>query len=80
MMHWFYDGMGWSGWLMMTFTMVAFWALVVYAVVAITRSDRGASDKTADQDPTRILDRRFARGEIDEDEYRRLHDALRASR
>ena len=76
MMHWFYGGMGWTGWLMMTLVMVAFWALVVYAVVAITRSDRPTRDKTEDEDPLRILDRRFARGEIDEDEYHRRHGAL----
>ena len=70
MVHYFYGGMGWSGWLIMTLTMVAFWTLVVYAVVAITRLDgpKGARDA----DPLRILERRFARGEVDEAEYRRL--------
>lgn len=76
MMHWFYGDMGWSGWLLMAMTMVAFWALVVYAVVAITRSDRPHDQR--DADPIRILEQRFARGEIDEAEYHRLHDVLEA--
>ena len=32
MMGWYHDGMGWGGWLLMTLAMVAFWALVVFAV------------------------------------------------
>lgn len=76
MMHWFYGGMGWGGWLVMSLAMVAFWTLVVYAVVAITRSDPPSDPGRPD--PMRILDQRLARGEIDEAEYRRLHDVLEA--
>lgn len=81
MMHWFYGGMGWTGWLLMTLAMVAFWGLVVYAVIAITRSDRpGAThEDPLRQDPVRILEQRFARGEIDEDEYRRRRAVLSAT-
>ncbi|HEX2893058.1 MAG TPA: SHOCT domain-containing protein [Marmoricola sp.] len=76
MMHWYYGGMGWGGWLVMALAMVAFWALVVYAVVAITRSDRrdGAGQN---EEPKRILEQRYARGEIGEDEYRRRQAVLR---
>lgn len=79
MMHWFSGGLGWSGWLVMTLTMVAFWALVVYAVVALTRSDRPSNGNADDEDPVRILEQRFARGEIDEDEYLSRHSVLGAS-
>jgi putative membrane protein len=76
MMHWYYAGFGWGGWVVMTLSMVAFWALVVYAVVALTRGDR---QPDAPKDPLRILDERFARGEIDEEEYHRHRDTLQAS-
>lgn len=36
MMNW-YGGTGWGGWLLMTLVMLAFWALLVFAVVAIFR-------------------------------------------
>jgi putative membrane protein len=75
-MHWYYGGFGWGGWVVMTLSMVVFWGLVVYAVVALTRGDRKPD---APKDPLRILDERFARGEIDEEEYRRHHDTLQVS-
>ncbi len=54
--------------------MVAFWALVAWAVVAIVRLTRGASNEP---DAEAILKERFARGEIDDEEYRRRRAALR---
>ena len=75
MMHWFYGGMGWGGWTVMTLTMVVFWGLVIYAVIAITRAG-GERRSGAPEDPMRILEQRFARGEIDEEEYLRRHDIL----
>ena len=73
MMGWYQDGMGWGGWLLMTLAMVAFWALVVFAVVALFRSDApGAARRT----PEQILDERLARGEIDAAEYQARRDAL----
>lgn len=80
MMGWYQDGMGWGGWLLMTMGMVAFWALVVFAIVAIFRDRNSAPGATSDHhDPIRILDERFARGEIDEDEYHARTHVLRAS-
>ena len=76
MMGWYHDGMGWGGWLLMTLAMVAFWALVVFAVVALFR---GADPRTDRRTPEQILDERFARGEIDEVEYRIRRDALQAN-
>ena len=73
MMGWYHDGMGWGGWLLMTLAMVAFWALVVFAVVALFRSDApGAVRRT----PEQFLDERFARGEIDAAEYEARRDVL----
>lgn len=81
MMGWYYGGMGWGGWLLMILAMLAFWALVVYAVITIFRGTRrsGASPSTDQRDSMRILDERFARGEIDEDEYHTRSIVLRAS-
>jgi putative membrane protein len=80
MMGWYHDGVGWGGWIVMTLAMVAFWALVVFAVLALFRTQRsGESTTTGRGDPMQILDERFARGEIDEDEYHARSSVLRAS-
>ena len=79
-MMWWHNGMGWGGWVVMTLTMVAFWSLVVFAVVAIFRRDREVEQDQSRPDPERILDDRFARGEIDLDEYHARQDALRGAR
>ena len=80
---WYHDGVGWGGWIMMTLAMVAFWGVVVFIVVALFRgtSNRGQSDRPdgRQQSPREILDERFARGEIDEDEYHARQAALHAT-
>ena len=80
-MMWWNDGMGWGGWVVMTLTMLAFWSLVVFGVVAMFRGDREnrTSQAPREPDPRQILDERFARGDIDGDEYRARRDALRAA-
>lgn len=81
MMGWYHEGVGWGGWLVMVVGMVAFWGLAVWAVIAIFRSTQPSTggDATAHRDPLDILDERFARGEIDETEYRARADVLRAA-
>lgn len=65
---WGRDNWDWWDWLAMSVGMAAFWALVLWAVVILVkRNDRPASEP---RDASTILDARFARGEIDEDEYR----------
>lgn len=83
-MWWYGNGMGWAGWLLMSLTMVAFWGLVIVAVVAVFRGmsrsrDQGGPGHGGDahQDPNQILDERFARGEIDAEEYRARQEVLR---
>jgi putative membrane protein len=80
MMGWYQDGTGGGGWVVMILAMVVFWALVVFAVVAIFRGTRdvGTGTGNARRDPKEILEERFARGEIDVDEYRARMDVLRA--
>ena len=69
------DGFGWGmmgmGWLLMLVVV----GLIVWAVVqATSRSPRRDDDPTASAQ--RILAERFARGEIDDEEYRRRSDEL----
>ncbi len=74
-----WGGMGWGGWVVMILAMVAVWALVAFAGIAIFRGIRnGRSGTLPEQDASQILDERFARGEIDIDEYHARQDALRA--
>jgi putative membrane protein len=60
----------------MTLSVMLFWALVIVGVVAwvryLGRNDRGSDAPT----PEELLAERFARGEIDEDEYRHRLDVL----
>ena len=82
------DGWGWGlgGWLMMTVVMVLFWAVVITAVVVGIRyltSPRHTTTHPVSPAPPRAADLlagRFARGEIDDDEYRRRHALLREHR
>ena len=57
--------------------MVAFWVLVSLIVVWVVRSNRSGGS-TQDTDPLRILDERFARGEIDPEEYNNRRAVLQA--
>lgn len=80
MMGWYNDGPGWGGWIAMTLMMVAFWGLVIFAVVAIFRSTSkatGPAESAAPRDPMRTLDERFARGEIDAEDYHARQAILR---
>ena len=79
MMDWYHDGMGWGGWLVMLLGMVAFWGLVVLAVVVLFRDTRSDEARAAHHDPLDTLDELFARGEIDETEYRARADVLRSA-
>jgi putative membrane protein len=72
---------GWGGWIVMTLTMLAFWSLVVFGVIAMFRGDREAQSGQAprERSPHQILDERFARGEIDVDEYHARQGVLRSA-
>jgi putative membrane protein len=66
-----WDMSGW-GWAWMSFWMVFGVALVGLLVVLVLRQPSLPRSPDED-DPRRILQRRFAAGEIDEEEYRRRH-------
>ncbi|MEU1230559.1 SHOCT domain-containing protein [Streptomyces sp. NPDC005828] len=80
MMFWYGDGMNGWGWFAMSAGMVLFWGLLITAVVLIFRTlDRAAGPPPRQGPPAaeQILGERLARGEIDEEEYRRRLSALR---
>jgi putative membrane protein len=74
-MRWWMPGTMHSGFMFMTFSSLLLWFLIIGAVVAVvlfaTRQSRPAQ-LTARQ----VLDQRYARGDIDEEEYRRRLHAL----
>jgi putative membrane protein len=77
-MMWGMQAWSWWGWLAMSLGMVAFWGLIIWAVVALFRGWGGTRSRTERPDPERILAERFAAGEIDEDEYQQRLTTLRA--
>ncbi|MBO1334422.1 SHOCT domain-containing protein [Streptomyces sp. VRA16 Mangrove soil] len=77
-MYWYdHDGGGW-GWFAMSAGMLLFWLLIGLAAVlafrALSRTERTLPPRGAG--PEQLLDERFARGDIDEDEYRRRREVL----
>lgn len=83
MMGWYNGGMGWGGWILMSLMMLAFWALVVFGVVAIFRGlskSNGPVERTPGRDPLEILGERFARGEMDAEEYQARAQVLREAK
>ena len=63
-------GTGWFGWVLMGFSMIAFWAVVIAAVLwAVRSANRGSATTATSPLALSILQERFARGEITEDEY-----------
>ncbi|PWI20744.1 hypothetical protein DI272_29850 [Streptomyces sp. Act143] len=81
-MFWYdHDPSGW-GWFAMSAGMIVFWALLIALGVllfrALARTDHtGATTGTPYSRPEELLAERFARGEIDEDEYHRRLTVLR---
>ena len=76
MMMWYGNGAGGWGYGLMFAGMAIFWVLVVVAIVAVlrylARPDAVASDRSRPgPSPQQILAERFARGEIDDEEYTR---------
>jgi putative membrane protein len=79
MMYWG-NGMGGWGMVLMTVSGLLFWGLIIAGIVWLVRSvGQGGGQGTAPPPaptptPQQVLADRFARGEIDEEEYkRRLH-------
>ncbi len=81
-----YDGDNWmwhsggGGWVLMTVLMVAFWAVVITLVVMAIRYLSTGRTQSAGPPAGQahvLLAERYARGEIDDDEYRHRSALLR---
>ena len=81
MMYWYGSGMSGWGYALMTVSMILFWGAVIFGIVMLVRyfgrsgqpPEASPSSQTplASQTPEQLLAERFARGEIDAEEYRR---------
>ncbi len=75
---WYWNGGG-AGWLLMALVMVAFWGAVIWGIVYLVR-DRNEPRHRAHSDDDKpaidLLEERFARGEIDNEEFWERRDAL----
>ena len=90
MMYWYGDHMSWWGYGLGIAGMVLFWGLLIVAIVAAVRYlGRGRQERLPQEPPAptprppgaeQVLAERFARGEIDADEYRQRLEILREGR
>ncbi len=69
---------GW-GYAVMGLTSLLFWTVLVLGVVALVRHLGRSAGPAAPADAEHVLAARYARGEIDDDEYHRRVDVLRGS-
>lgn len=81
-MYWYGDHMGAWGWAVMVIGTVAFWALIITGIILLVRYVGHSTQTPPEQPPAtrapeQLLAERFARGEIDEAEYRHRLDILR---
>jgi putative membrane protein len=72
----------WGGWTAMVVTMVLFWTLVAVVALLVIRSLREGGDMPSGRrdplpSPEHILEERFARGEIDAEEFDHRRRVLR---
>ena len=64
-----------GGWLWSFFQIVLI-ILIIYVIYQLVISNRRSSPAEAADDALKILDARYARGEIDEEEYNRKKRAI----
>jgi len=80
---WGNQGWGVGMWVVMAIAMVIFWAIVVFGVVALVRYLGHSHDTPSGpasgptSGPEAILRERLARGEIDEEQFRKTLGTLR---
>ena len=81
-MMWYWgNGVHWWEWFIGFIAMVAFWGILLAVLVSLFRSFASRDHNhapPANEDPERALARRFAHGEIDEEEFHRRLDVLRS--
>jgi putative membrane protein len=79
MMGWYGGGMGYGAWMFMGLFWLVLLGVVIFAVVRLL-PDRRDAGRSPVESPEEILDRRFARGEIDVETYQVQRTALIAAR
>jgi putative membrane protein len=72
-------GMGLAGWIFMGLFWFVVIGLVVWGIAALLPGAQSRGQGRP-EGPEEVLDRRFALGEIDAEQYRRARDELAASR
>ena len=79
MNHWSEGGWGSGEWLAMGLMMLVFWGgLTVVALAWLRSTRRGHQPERSTGDKAeRLLNERFARGDIDEEEFARRREVLR---
>ena len=70
----YWHDMAWWAWIPMSVGMLLFWAFVAWLVLRLL--PRGDSGGTSEPSARRILDLRFARGDIGADEYQQARSLL----
>ncbi len=89
---WHDGGWGWGSWVVMIILMVLFWSGIAAVAVMFLRSWRGGYAppppptsprpgepvETGPDSAMRVLEERFARGEIDAEEFTKRRDLLRS--
>lgn len=70
--------MGGGWWWVMGVGWLVFLALIVLVVIFVVRHSVDRGQRGTSRGAEDVLSERLARGEIDEDEYRRRRDALRS--
>jgi putative membrane protein len=77
---WMHGGWGWGWMSLMMVMMLLFWGAVIFGVVWLIRGvawGRSVPEgPVSTESPAEILDRRFAEGEIDEEDYRARREVL----
>jgi putative membrane protein len=78
-MMWGWNDAGWAGWLFMSLMMLIFWGGLAAIIVWLIRQPQRSAGE-AKPSAMSILEERFARGEIDEEEFdTRRNTLLQAS-
>ena len=78
---WMHGGWGWGWMSLMMVMMVLFWGAVIFGVVWLirgaTQGGSAAGERPRrEESPVEILERRFAEGKIDEEDYRARREVL----
>lgn len=84
MMGYYNGNWGVGDWLVMGAMMLVFWGSVIALVVWVAQSNRSGDQQPSNRGPRtdgpdEILAERFARGDIDEDEFQRRRELMQGT-